>query len=51
MRFYTQSHKRFCIDLHARPRYMCNLDADGEVRPHTRRSQRTNGNPTILTPA
>lgn len=36
MRFYTQQHQHDCgIDLHARPMYVCILDAAGNVLVHT----------------
>src|SRR5918995_2207917 len=35
MRFYTRQHKWYCgIDLHARTRYVCILNQDGEIVVH-----------------
>ena len=35
MWFYTKPHRYYCgIDLHARPMYICVLDAEGQIRVH-----------------
>ena len=35
MRFYTKQHRHYCgIDLHARTKYVCILDAAGQVLVH-----------------